>query len=64
MNILEALKNDNVKVTKAAGFSPYSHQDLGRKEQRRSRQETACLRKCTGQDVEGTEGALGKGESH
>ena len=48
MNILEALKNDNVKVTKAAGFSPYSHQDLGRKEQRRSRQETACLRKCTG----------------
>lgn len=57
-----SVERRSVKVAKAVGLSQYSHQGLRRKERRRSREETTCLRSRKGQDVEGTEGALGEGE--
>ncbi len=64
MNIPEALKNEASKLQRQLNSVHASHQSLRRKERGRMRQETACLRERKGQDVQGTEGAVGKGESH
>ena len=58
-----SVEKRSVKATKAVEQHQLSHRSLGREEQRRSWQETARLPKCTGQNVEGTEGAVGKDES-
>ena len=61
-----SVENRRVKAATAAGHNPCGHENPERKEQRQSRQawqETARLRKCTGQDVEGTEGALEEDKS-
>jgi hypothetical protein len=63
LNILAALKDEASKLQRQLDSVNTAIKVLvRRKERRRSRQETTCLCNRKGQDVEGTEGALGEGE--